>query len=174
MDFIKNNNIKSLLAGVLLTSISGLSTANAEKHTINIEHVFNYPAEVVWHHIGSFCSIKYWQSLVQDCVVSEKKDGIYRFVTMKDHTVFTERLESYSNTDMQFSYSIKHGPIELDNYLSVLTVIPTKEKHSKLLWKVTFNANKNSNIKSSLSALFQNGISGMDILLKNNSKESEQ
>ncbi|WP_415883796.1 SRPBCC family protein [Neptuniibacter sp. QD34_54] len=173
MNIRKRETIKRILIGAFLTSVSIFSHAVNEKQSINIEHEFNYPANEVWDGIGTFCSIKLWQSLVQDCLVTEKEDGIYRFVTMKDKTVFTERLESYSAKNKTFSYSIKYGPVDLENYMSILKVVPTQGNKSKLIWNVTFESEKESKLKSVLTDLFRNGINGMDELLKNNKMESE-
>ena len=172
MKAINKCSFKGFLLGGILLSFSSFSNADFERQVIKIEHEFNQSPDYVWKNIGGFCSIKYWQSVVQDCVVTEKEDGIYRLVTMQDSTVFVERLESYSQDDMEFSYSIKYGPVDLDDYLSSIKIVPLRGERSKLIWNVSYVSNDNDFMKQNLYSLFQNGITGMERLININSKDS--
>lgn len=131
-----------------------------------VEHVFPVSGKSLWRLLSRFCSIEEWQDLVQDCVIDERQDGIYRTVVMKDATAFVERLESLSHDQMNFRYSIKSGPLDVENYQSYLQVVAIDDSHAKLSWTAQYEIKRSDqDITSGLEKLFRNGISGMETIL---------
>ncbi|WP_200916157.1 SRPBCC family protein [Jeongeupia sp. HS-3] len=155
------------LAGAL-TMISTMTfAAGSDQPKIVLEQKFDVSAEKAWGKIGTFCSIEHWQSLVRDCLVEERSDGIYRVVVMKNDSAYTERLETFSQSDRSFSYSILSGPLPVNQYRSELK-IESRGNESKLIWRAWYTVPEQGDsqkIKSDLEALFRNGIKGMSILL---------
>jgi hypothetical protein len=133
-----------------------------------VEHVFEHGIETTWRRLGRFGGIPEWQTLVADCHVEERSDGIYRVVSMHDGSAFTERLESYSHAERSFSYSILSGPLPVADYVTRLHFTPVGVERTRLTWvtwySVPAGANKTA-IAQSLEALFRNGIAGMVRLL---------
>ncbi|GHD62187.1 MxaD family protein [Jeongeupia chitinilytica] len=142
--------------------------AGLDQPKIVLEQKFDISAEKVWGKLGTFCSIAHWQSLVRDCLVEERSDGIYRVVVMKNDTAYTERLETFSQSDRSFSYSILSGPLPVSQYRSELK-IEARGAESKLIWRAWYTVPEQGDgqkIKSDLEALFRNGINGMSDFLK--------
>lgn len=143
--------------------------ADSVSPKVAIEHGFAVPTEVAWRALGRFCSISKWQSLVTDCTVEERKDGIYRFVGMRDGSAFTERLEEYSTANHAFTYSMVTGPLPVKNYRSELRLVPAGPRQTKLVWKAWYSVPPGGHeeaIATDLKALFGNGIKGMATLLE--------
>ncbi|MBM3115830.1 SRPBCC family protein [Jeongeupia naejangsanensis] len=141
--------------------------AEPDQPKIVLEQKFDVSAEKAWGKLGTFCSIAHWQSLVRDCLVEERSDGIYRVVVMKNDTAYTERLETFSQSDRSFSYSILSGPLPVNQYRSELKV-ESRGSESKLVWRAWYTVPEKGDsqkIKSDLESLFRNGINGMTALL---------
>lgn len=158
--------IKSKLPSVSVIAIAimpMLCQAETLTRNVVVEHEFAVSDQRLWRSIGRFCSIEDWQDLVQDCVIDERIDGIYRTVVMKDSTAFVERLESLSQSEMSFEYSIESGPLSVNNYRAHLQVKALGNTRSKLLWSARYDIrNTEEDITSSLERLFKNGIAGME------------
>lgn len=148
-----------------LTSAS--RTARAPQ--VLVEHVFSHDADKTWSRLGRFCSIAEWQSLVAGCVVDERRDGLYRTVVMRNDTTYVERLERFSNQERKLGYSIVSGPLPVKSYVSELQVVPLDAKRSRLVWQAWYDAPSSSveatTVKTDLTALFRNGIQGMERVL---------
>ncbi|MFT5593770.1 MAG: hypothetical protein ACI8SR_002156 [Oceanicoccus sp.] len=108
------------------------------KEKVLVEHIFPYQPRDVWAVIGQFCSIKEWQSFVEDCFIEQRTDGIYRVVIMKDSNAFIERLEEYSEENMSLTYRILKGPLEVKGYRSELKVEVEGPEKTKLEWKTWY------------------------------------
>lgn len=160
--------IKTTAVSGLMMSVSMLAAAaNIESPKVTIEQKFDVSAEKAWGKLGRFCGISDWQSLVASCLVEERKDGIYRVVVMRNDSAFTERLETFSQADRSFSYSILSGPLPVTGYRSELKIEPAGQQ-SKLIWRAWYTVPKNGDavkIKQDLESLFGNGIKGMLSLL---------
>lgn len=160
------NTLCLLLAGFMIGA--GAAHADSASPKVTIEHRFAVPAEVAWRALGRFCSISEWQSLVADCVVEERRDGIYRIVGMRDGSSFTERLEEYSIANRTFTYSITTGPLPITDYRSEFRLIPAGAGQTRLVWKAWYSVppgGREEVIANDLKALFSNGIKGMATLL---------
>lgn len=78
------------------------------------------PAERVWHFIGGFQALAEWSGSIKSCVAEQ--GGRVRRLKTTDGAVITERLESFSESARQYSYSIVSAPIPVRNYHSTLSV----------------------------------------------------
>lgn len=166
---VKLNKVLSLVlscAGLLAAG----AAAGAETRLANVtvEHRFDVSADTAWKTLGRFCAITDWQSLVASCVLDERKEGIFRTLVMRDGSAFVERLEEYSATDRTFAYTIKSGPLPVQDYRSEFRLVPDGAQGTRLLWKAWYTVPAGGDsqaIASGLQALFANGINGMQALL---------
>jgi hypothetical protein len=76
-------------------------------------------AERVWDFIGGFQSLAEWSSSIK---TSLSEHGRVRRLKTTDGAVIAERLQSYSEADKSYSYTIVSGPIPVKNYRSTLRV----------------------------------------------------
>lgn len=101
-------------------------------------------------------------------MTEERKDGIYRTIVMNDNSAFIERLDEYSTSNRSFTYSIKSGPIPINNYRSEFRLIPVSDTETRLVWKAWYTVPPNGDektIANNLKSLFANGIQGITSLL---------
>ena len=121
-----------------------------------------------WDGLGQFCSLTTWQDQVYSCEVTQKTDGIYRTVVMNDDTAYVERLVFYSDADTAFAYTMLSGPAAVRNYTARLDVDPAKGGTAKVTlsaWYDVKEGNDPADVEQFLSALFDNGLSGMEAAL---------
>lgn len=167
---MKECKMRKIVVLILLGAMNVVPCAHADSASpkVTIEYSFPVPADVAWRALGRFCSISEWQSLVANCAIEERKDGIYRIVGMRDGSAFTERLEAYSIANRTFTYSIATGPLPIKDYRSEFRLIPVGTKQTRLVWKAWYSVPSGGSeeaIASDLKALFGNGIKGMATLL---------
>jgi hypothetical protein len=78
------------------------------------------PVTEVWRVIGGFGAFAEWHPAVQS---SELHDGgRVRHLKLKDGGVVVERLQSFSERDHSYVYSIEEGPLPVAKYLSKISV----------------------------------------------------
>jgi hypothetical protein len=70
---IMNESMKGFLVAIMLFN-SSFSMGNivSTKEKVLVEHIFPYQPREIWAVIGQFCSIKEWQSLVEDCFIEQE------------------------------------------------------------------------------------------------------
>lgn len=167
-----NKSMKGLLVAIIIFNSSfSMGDMASTKEKVLVEHIFPYQPRDVWAAIGQFCSIKKWQSFVEDCFIEQRFDGIYRVVIMKDSDAFIERLEEYSEENMSLTYSILKGPLEVKGYRSELKVKGEGAEKTKLEWRAWYEDEgvgiKKIETSSLLEGLFKNGITGMHSIIEN-------
>jgi len=158
-----------LTAGAEHTAPSGrVLRQDSRPYTVSVERRLAASPERAWQVLGRFCAIAQWQSLVASCDVVERADGIMRIVVMRDHSVFTERLDEYSSVDRRFSYSLVAGPLVPPDYHASFSIRPHAEANASILTlDAAFSAPaaEGDEIAQQLRHLFDNGLNGIDALL---------
>lgn len=77
-------------------------------------------AERVWDFIGGFQSLAEWSSSIKTSL--PEQGGRVRRLKTTDGAIIAERLQSFSEADKSYSYTIVSGPIPVKNYRSTLRV----------------------------------------------------
>lgn len=75
----------------------------------------------VWEFIGGFHALAEWSSSIKSSL--PEQGGRVRRLKTTDGAVIAERLQSFSEAERQYSYTIVSGPIPVSNYRSTLRVI---------------------------------------------------
>ena len=99
---------------------------------------FAAPAERVWQLIGGFHSLADWSSSIKSSL--PEQGGRVRRLKTADGAVIVERLESFSEAERQYSYSIVTAPIPVSNYRSTLQVTGAGEAACSAQWSGEFDA----------------------------------
>ncbi|WP_170942028.1 SRPBCC family protein [Noviherbaspirillum denitrificans] len=166
---MKLNKVLSLVLSCASLLAAGTAVgAETRPANVTVEHRFDVSADIAWKTLGRFCAISDWQSLVASCVLDERKDGIYRTLVMNDGSAFVERLEEYSAAGRTFAYTIKSGPLPVQDYRSEFRLVPDGAQGTRLLWKAWYTVPAGGDsqaIAAGLQALFANGLNGMQALL---------
>lgn len=85
-----------------------------------VSMTFAAPAERVWQLIGGFHSLADWTSSFKSSLAEQ--GGRVRRLKTAEGAVIVERLETFSEAERQYSYSIVSAPIPVSNYRSTLQV----------------------------------------------------
>ncbi|WP_332763527.1 SRPBCC family protein [Pseudomonas koreensis] len=120
-------------------------------------------AEQVWQLIGGFNTLPDWLPLITESTLTD--GGRVRSLKTADGGVVIERLQTFDNGAMTYSYSIEQAPFPATDYLATLKV-EAQEQGARVTWSGRFTPNGVS--EEEVVALF-NGIyqGGLDALRAN-------
>lgn len=120
-------------------------------------------ADQVWQLIGGFNTLPDWLPLITESTLTD--GGRVRSLKTADGGVVIERLQTFDNAAMTYSYSIEQAPFPASNYLATLKV-DAQEQGARVTWSGRFTAVGVSD--EEVVALF-NGIyqGGLDALRAN-------
>lgn len=79
------------------------------------------PAARVWDFIGGFQALAEWSSSIKSS--APEQGGRVRRLKTTDGAVIAERLQSFSEAQREYSYTMVSGPIPVSNYRSTLRVL---------------------------------------------------
>jgi len=87
---------------------------------VNMSTYLPGSVDQVWRLIGGFNALSEWHPAVQK---SELQDGgRVRRLDLGGGASITERLESFSENEHMYTYTIEHGPLPVANYKSTIRV----------------------------------------------------
>ncbi|MFG6207512.1 SRPBCC family protein [Pseudomonas retamae] len=120
-------------------------------------------ADQVWQLIGGFNTLPEWLPLITESTLTD--GGRVRSLKTADGGVVIERLQSFDNAAMTYSYSIEQAPFPATDYLATLKV-EAQGQGARVTWSGRFTAVGVSDEEA--VALF-NGIyqGGLDALRAN-------
>jgi len=120
-------------------------------------------ADQVWQLIGGFNTLPDWLPLITESTLTD--GGRVRSLKTADGGVVIERLQTFDNAAMTYSYSIEQAPFPATDYLATLKV-EAQEQGARVTWSGRFTAVGVSDEEA--VALF-NGIyqGGLDALRAN-------
>ena len=87
---------------------------------VTVSVTLSASAERVWDFIGGFQSLAEWSSSIKTSL--PEQGGRVRRLKTTDGAIIAERLQSFSEADKSYSYTIVSGPIPVKNYRSTLRV----------------------------------------------------
>ncbi len=125
------------------------------------------PPAAAWKAIGDFCGIANWHPAVAKCEPSTKDGATMRLLTLKDGAKILEKLLSFDDQAMAYSYSIiDAGPLPVANYKSTLSIEP-HGSGSIISWTGKFDS-KGDDAKSidAISGVYQDGLDGLAAKVK--------
>ena len=106
--------------------------------------VINVPADRVWQLIRDFNGLPNWTSFVVESRIEQglpsDKIGCVRNFRLDDGGIIRERLLALSDYDYSFSYSILESPMDVENYIATVKLIPiTEGNHTFAEWSAEFD-----------------------------------
>lgn len=121
-----------LLSFLLLTSCGdGGGGLNVNEKTV----VNATPADT-WKIIGKFNDLGLWHPAVARTEMSD--DGYVRVLHLIGGGEIHERLIEYIDGD-SYTYEIVKGPLPVKNYVSTLSVEPTQDGRTRIIWEGNFD-----------------------------------
>lgn len=97
------------------------------------------PAARVWDFIGGFHALAEWCSSIKSS--APEQGGRVRRLKTTDGAVIAERLQSFSEAERQYSYTMVSGPIPVSNYRSTLRVLGASDAPDCTVeWSSEFDA----------------------------------
>ncbi|MBJ7312722.1 SRPBCC family protein [Rugamonas sp. CCM 8940] len=114
-------------------------------------------AERVWQMVGGFNSMPDWCRSISNSTLHE--GGRVRRLETADGAVIVERLETFSEAERRYSYSIVAAPLPVTNYHAALRV-GEGESACAVEWSSTFYAaaEDEERIVATLRQIYQGGL----------------
>lgn len=116
------------------------------------------PAQA-WKEVGEFCAIESWHPAVAKCEISKDGDVTYRTLTLGDGAQIYEKLVSWDDDAMAYTYTIEKGPLPVKSYTSTVSVTEAGDG-STIEWKGNFEANGASDEEATkvISGIYDAGL----------------
>lgn len=110
--------------------------------------VIDAPADEVWARVRDFNGLTDWlgglvaSSEIEDGKAGDQVGGVRSF-TLVNGVHLRERLQSFSDTDRAYTYSIEKGPYDVDNYRATLRVTPVTDGNRAFVeWWADFDCDR--------------------------------
>jgi len=105
---------------------------------ISMNTKVNVPADRLWATIGGFNALPAWHPAVEKSDLEGSGRGSVRRLRIAGGGEVVERLESVSDQEKVYSYSIVSGPLPVANYVAELRVKDNGDDTSTVEWSSTF------------------------------------
>lgn len=116
----------------------------------------------VWRLVGGFNAFANWHPAVQSSEPEE--GGRVRRVNLVGGGSIVERLESFSETDHQYTYSIEAGPLPVANYVATVRVRTEPGKPGSVVeWSSEFEPKgaPETDAVSTIQGIYQAGFDNL-------------
>jgi hypothetical protein len=131
--------------------------------------VLNAPAKDVWAVIRDFNGLKDWHPAVKDSTIEDGRAasdvGCVRNFHLADGAHLRERLLSFSDTEMSYSYNFEKTPFDVQNYRATLRVRPVTDGDRAFVeWSTTFDcdvAKIDEWVATFAGAVFKGGLDAL-------------
>jgi hypothetical protein len=105
--------------------------------TVQESQILKGSVEEVWAVIGGFDALPQWHPAVKGSTLEE--GGRVRRLRLGDGATLIERLETFSEAERSYSYSIEQGPLPVSRYRSLVRVHEQPGKSgSRVEWSGEF------------------------------------
>jgi uncharacterized protein YndB with AHSA1/START domain len=133
----------------------------------------NAPSEKVWEIIAKGNGLEKWFSAIQSCELEgSAMAGAKRVCKTFQGNVLKETILAIDNAAMVFQYSIdEQDMLPTKDVLGTIHVTRLSSMETNVTWLANYNlldASMESAVASGLDQLYQGGIKGIEVLLKNN------
>lgn len=117
-------------------------------------------ADQVWQLIGGFNTLPDWLPLITESTLTD--GGRVRSLKTADGGVVIERLQTFDNAAMTYSYSIEQAPFPASNYLATLKV-DAQEQGARVTWSGRFTAVgvSDEEVVALFSGIYQGGLDAL-------------
>lgn len=129
---------------------------------VSISATLAAPAERVWALIGGFNSLPEWSGAISSSALEE--GGRLRRMRTPDGAVVVERLETFSESERYYSYSIVEAPLPVTNYHATLKVIPVFGRQQCIVeWSSSYYTTPEleDKLNAAFSRLYQGGLDNL-------------
>ena len=134
-------------------------TSSASALDVVVKKDTKASAADAWKAVGDFCAIESWHEAVAKCEISKEGDVTYRTLTLGDGAQLLEKLVSWDDGKMSYTYTIEKGPLPVKAYESTLSVSEAGDG-STLEWKGTFEAEGASDEEATklITGIYEGGL----------------
>ncbi|MBH0238143.1 SRPBCC family protein [Methylobrevis albus] len=127
--------------------------------------------DAAWSAIGDFCGIAAWHPAVAKCTLSEKDGATFRTLDLNGGGSILEKLESWSDAEHKYTYSIVESPLPVANYVSTLSTKADDDGGAGIRWTGTFDAKgaTDDEAKAAIEGIYAAGLDGLLAKVKSGS-----
>jgi uncharacterized protein YndB with AHSA1/START domain len=117
-------------------------------------------ADQVWQLIGGFNTLPDWLPLITESTLTD--GGRVRSLKTADGGVVIERLQTFDNAAMTYSYSIEQAPFPATDYLATLKV-EAQGQDARVTWSGRFTPNgvSEEEVVALFSGIYQGGLDAL-------------
>jgi len=123
-------------------------------------------AAAVWQRIGGFNSLPDWCGAIRASVLEDH--GRVRRLEVVDGSIVVERLETFSEAERSYSYSIVEAALPVTNYLSTLKVIAVfGQAQSIVEWSSNYYTapELEERMRTAFTRLYQDSLDNLKLTL---------
>lgn len=117
-------------------------------------------ADQVWQLIGGFNTLPDWLPLINESTLTD--GGRVRSLKTADGGVVIERLQTFDNAAMTYSYSIEQAPFPATDYLATLKV-EAQGQGARVTWSGRFTPNgvSEEEVVALFNGMYQGGLEAL-------------
>lgn len=155
----KYSKFPALLMLVFSLHVNAQGNLSIEKNAL-----LNINANEIWQLIGQYNGLPEWHPLIiqSELEGSGSDYGDLRILTLNDGGVVIEKLLSYDNQTMQYSYEIIDSLLPVENYQATIKIEAVQE-WAKFSWSSSFSAKGTSHVEAIelIKGVYQAGIDNL-------------
>jgi ribosome-associated toxin RatA of RatAB toxin-antitoxin module len=135
--------------------------------TVSMQVEVTAPADAVWNTVGNFNGWDKFLSVVESSGMYGQGVGATRFLTVSGQTApVVEREDVYDAKDRVIAYTILESPLPVDDYHSVMRVVPVTNELTRIEWSSRFkpkNATREE-ARAFITDFYANGLADLQSL----------
>lgn len=165
----------------ILTSLFFILTSSitfaAGNLSVTKSITINSPSELVWAKIKDFNALNSWHPAVATDEIIEgdnNQAGAVRLLTLGDGGTINEKLISWDDAGMSYSYAILEGVLPVSDYESTLSVRALSDTSSDVTWTGSFNAGGGADDQSAfdtISGVYEAGLENLAKMMNGGQSE---
>ncbi len=132
----------------------------------------NAPSEKVWEVIAKGDEIEKWFSIIETCELIGSGEGAKRTCKTFQGNVLKETILTIEPIAKVFQYAIdEQDMLPTKDFVGTIHVTPSSSSATTITWIGNYNLldeNMKDAVSNGLDQLYQNGITGIETLLKKN------
>lgn len=151
----------------LLLSMTSITAFAAGNLSVTKSITINSPSELVWAQVRDFNALNSWHPAVATDEIIEGENnqaGAVRLLTLGDGGTIKEKLISWDDAGMSYSYMILEGVLPVSDYESTLSVRALSDTSTDVTWSGSFNAGGGADDQSAfdtISGVYEGGLENL-------------
>jgi hypothetical protein len=120
-------------------------------------------AQRVWELIGGFNALPDWHPAVAKSKVEKSGDDVIRTLSLVGGGTIVEKLETISDAERAYSYSIQDSPLPVADYMATIDVKEDDSGHCTVEWSGEFKPHGASaaDAEAAIRGIYEAGLENL-------------